>query len=276
MKNIRKLDEGEFYNYILNEYENSPDYESDELKDPRFYEGTYYSYVCKTRCYLVYREIISRLHNGAKIIDFGCYPGTLIKVLKKLLGDNISCYGLGQGIDPKFEKYLSPYVDGIVNAELDPFYLDSGMEVKIPFEDESFDAVVATEIFEHLISPLEMISEGGRILKKGGYYIITTPNVHHIGAVLRLMLCKSNYERLDRSPMYLQNDPWRGHIRFYTKEELKTLYERAGLELIYHKYYQERGWEHAKWPLIKRVINRFVDIFMPFYRESHFAVFQKK
>ena len=112
---------------------------------------------------------------------------------------------------------------------------------------EKFDALIATEVLEHLISPLELISEGARILKNHGFFIITTPNVSHIGATLKLILGKSNYERLDRSPMYLQNDPWRGHVRFYDKKDLKTLFERRGLKLIYHKYYRELGWEHAKW-----------------------------
>ena len=113
-------------------------------------------------------------------------------------------------------------------------------------------------------------------MKMGGLFLVTTPNVSHIGAVLKLLMGRSNYERLDRSPMYLQNDPWRGHIRFYDKNELTTLFQRSGLRLIYHSYYQEKGWTHAKWPLLKRMIVNIVDQCAPIYREGHFAVFQRQ
>jgi SAM-dependent methyltransferase len=206
----------------------------------------------------------------------GFYPGTLIRELKYLLKDKVKCYGAGQKVDTQFTSYIKPYIEECISAELDPFYVNNKeKKIHIPFDGDMFNAVVATEVLEHLISPLEMIAEGARILKKDGLFIITTPNVSHVGAVLKLLLGRSNYERLDRSPMYLQNDPWRGHIRFYDKRELKTLFQRNGMKCIYHKYYRERGWDHAKWPLLKKIIVTVIDKTMPIYRENHFAVFKK-
>jgi SAM-dependent methyltransferase len=268
------LSEKEFYDFILSKYEPSS-YESNELEDKRFYEGTYYSHVCRTRCFLVYREIARSLSGARTIIDLGVFPGTLVRQLKILLKDRISCYGAGLKIDDDFRDFMSPYVEKCIDIELDPFYLKSNDRIHIPFETGYFDAVIATEILEHLISPIEMISEGSRILRKGGLFIITTPNVSHIGAVYKLLMGRSNYERLDRSPMYLQNDPWRGHIRFFDKRELKTLFCRSGLELIYHKYYRELGWGHAKWPWLKKFVTAMVDKGAPIYREGHFAVFKR-
>jgi SAM-dependent methyltransferase len=170
---------------------------------------------------------------------------------------------------------MKPYVENCVNVELDPFYSNSNEPIKIPLENGSFNAVIATELLEHLISPLEMISESARILKKGGFFILTTPNVSHIGALIKLIFGRSNYERLDRSPMYLQKDQWRGHCRFYDKRELITLFKRSGMELEYHRYYRELGWNHAKWPFIKKAIIVAIDKCAPIYREGHFAVFKK-
>jgi SAM-dependent methyltransferase len=206
----------------------------------------------------------------------GFYPGTMIRELKVLLQKNILCYGAGLNVSEEFSSFMQPYIEKCVDVELDPFYMRSNNKIKIPYDDEFFDAIVATEIVEHLISPLEMIAEGARMLKKDGLFIITTPNVSHIGAVLKLIFGKSNYERLDRSPMYLQHDNWRGHIRFYDKKELKTLFNRSGFALVLHKYYRELGWSHAKWPFIKRMIITICDKIAPIYREGHFIVFQKK
>jgi 2-polyprenyl-3-methyl-5-hydroxy-6-metoxy-1,4-benzoquinol methylase len=192
------------------------------------------------------------------------------------LGGKIRCYGIGQKVDDEFAKFMNPYIENIVNIDLDPFYSKQDAKPKVPFRDDTFDAVIATEILEHLISPLEMISEGARILKMGGFFMITTPNVSHIGAVLKILIGRSNYVRLDRSPMYLQNDTWRGHIRFYDKNELRTLFQRSNLKLISHSYYREKGWNHAKWPLHKKMIINVIDKCVPIYREEHFIIFQKQ
>ena len=76
--------------------------------------------------------------------------------------------------------------------------------------------------------------------------------------------------------MYLRKDGWRGHIRFYDKDELVELYRRSGLRLLEHRYYVDRGWlEHAKWPFVKRAVIRAANALIPFYGENHFAVFVK-
>lgn len=45
----------------------------------------------------------------------------------------------------------------------------------IPRLDESFDAILCTEVFEHLSDPLSALKEFSRLLKKEGYLIITAP-----------------------------------------------------------------------------------------------------
>lgn len=47
--------------------------------------------------------------------------------------------------------------------------------VSIPRPKESFDAILCTEVFEHLPNPLLALKEFSRLLKKGGYLIITAP-----------------------------------------------------------------------------------------------------
>ncbi len=47
--------------------------------------------------------------------------------------------------------------------------------VSIPAGDASFDAVMCTEVFEHIPKPLDAIREFNRLLKPGGKLIITAP-----------------------------------------------------------------------------------------------------
>lgn len=46
------------------------------------------------------------------------------------------------------------------------------------FENESFDLVVSQDVMEHVYDPEQAFKEIARTLKKGGYYIFTTPLVN--------------------------------------------------------------------------------------------------
>ena len=83
------LSEKEFYDFVLNKYEPS-EFETGELTDSRFYEGTNFSHICKTRCFLIYREMAERLKGCGKVIDFGFFPGTVLRQLKMLLNTKMN------------------------------------------------------------------------------------------------------------------------------------------------------------------------------------------
>lgn len=46
---------------------------------------------------------------------------------------------------------------------------------KIPEEDKSFDVIMCTEVFEHIVNPREALDEFERLLKPNGTLIITAP-----------------------------------------------------------------------------------------------------
>jgi len=50
-----------------------------------------------------------------------------------------------------------------------------GSATNIPLEDSSFDTVVSTEVLEHVPDPLKALREMYRVLKPGGYLILSTP-----------------------------------------------------------------------------------------------------
>lgn len=69
----------------------------------------------------------------------------------------------------------------------------------LPFEDESFDAVISFQVIEHIERDETFVAEISRVLKKGGCAIISTPN----------------------APMSITRNPW--HVREYTAEEFSAL-----------------------------------------------------
>lgn len=93
------------------------------------------------------------------------------------------------GVTGPFRKYLK----GKSNYTLSFYWEDvsGGQErdgvpcqdlTRTTFEDESFDLVITSDIFEHIRKPLEGFEEVRRILKKGGYHVCSVPAVDPLPA----------------------------------------------------------------------------------------------
>ena len=109
--------------------------------------------------------IISKVgKNVNSILDVGCGRAW---VADHFLRKGVKVYSLDISITnpaKAVKLYPSENHSGIV---ADSF--------RLPFADNSFDCVIASEIIEHVINPAEFIKELFRVVKKGGELIITTP-----------------------------------------------------------------------------------------------------
>jgi SAM-dependent methyltransferase len=84
----------------------------------------------------------------------------------------------------------------VVSADLFPesFVVPGRSAVRVnlntilPFESESFDAVACVEGIEHIENPHLLAREANRILRKGGRFYVTTPNVLSIRSRLSYLL----------------------------------------------------------------------------------------
>jgi len=212
-------------------------------------------------------------------VDIGLYPGTWIQ-LARHFWSNIEWKGVGLCISEDFQVWAAKEDIDLSEVDMDPFYAKGEISTSLMVESGSLDLIVASEVFEHLISPLQLLEESSRTLKSGGLLLLTTPNVSNIGAVINLLRGESNYERLERSPMFLVEDEWRGHIRFYSKAELIWLAEKYGFSMVHHQYY------HDDYPLdvlknkrLKALLNRFIRrLFgaIPWLRGGHIIMLVKK
>jgi len=109
----------------------------------------------------------------------------------------------------------------LFNAELDTF----------PYLNEHFKTVLCCELLEHLpTDPMHMMAEIHRILKPGGYLVLTTPNIasaRSIAAVLQGFHPQlfSTYLR----PKDGETDA--RHHREYTTSEIRQLLDNSGFEV---------------------------------------------
>jgi len=55
-------------------------------------------------------------------------------------------------------------------------------------EEESFDCVVSIEVVEHLEDPWHLAREANRVLRSGGTFIVTTPNILSVRSRLSYLL----------------------------------------------------------------------------------------
>ena len=75
-----------------------------------------------------------------------------------------------------FGQYEGKGEEGLQTGEWDNNRLDIVSDITdIPVEDESFDALLCTEVLEHVPDAVSALKEFSRILKPGGILLVTAP-----------------------------------------------------------------------------------------------------
>jgi SAM-dependent methyltransferase len=103
-----------------------------------------------------------------KLIELGCGDGRMIEALA------------AEGCSVKGTTYLARERDHIRSREYpDHLSIDSGIDLtaSLPYEANSFDAVLCMEVIEHLECHSVIIREIGRVLRPGGLMIMSFPNI---------------------------------------------------------------------------------------------------
>lgn len=161
-----------------------------------------------------------------KLLDVGCFPGHLA-VLAADRGYAVS--GLNSDVEEykAYEKFNERMIRkgipvSICNVETDTF----------PFDKESFDVILCCELIEHLWrNPYHMLKEIFRVLKRGGLFTLTTPNLAWGNNILALMRGISPYPSLER-PFHesFSSILYHRHNRIYTAKELTYMLEEQDKE----------------------------------------------
>lgn len=119
---------------------------------------------------------------------------------------------------------------------------------RLPYPANTFDAVVLSEVLEHLADDVAGLREVLRVLKPGGVVAITVPNANYpfwwdpINKTLETLF----NTHISTGPLA---GLWANHHRLYEREQLRAAAERAGLLVE-----EERAFTHHSFPFIHNLV----------------------
>jgi len=100
---------------------------------------------------------------------------------------------------------------------------------RFPYDDESFDIAAAVELVEHLDGHTTLFSEVARVLRPGGLFLFSTPNILSLKSRWRYLLTGYYYSFGSLDPAVY--DPVSQHIAPFTIDRYRFILARCGLTL---------------------------------------------
>ena len=155
--------------------------------------------------------LVAAVGRGKRVLDLGCRSGALTRHF--LEGNSVV------GLDVDANALEKAAVLGIEPVQ-------ANVEETLPFDDGSFDAVVAGELLEHLQFPDALVAEIRRVLRPGGVLAGSVPNAFRVQSRLRFLRGKPP-----------EDDPT--HLRMFSPAVLGELlagFERVQLTFVGGRY----------------------------------------
>ncbi len=111
----------------------------------------------------------------------------------------------------------------------DATLISGDLNERLPFDDATFDNAVCADGIEHLESPYGCMREFARVLKPGGLWVISTPNISAFRSRQRYLF--SGFHNKGRKPMEEESPSPRHHINLLTFPELRYGLHRFGFKI---------------------------------------------
>ncbi len=177
---------------------NSADYE-----ERAFHSRIFFQKYWQQKRYLL---IVEHCKDLKKVLDVGCGSSQILEGLPQSVGCDIQFNRL---------RYKRCPFRTLLQASI----------YNLPFKDESFEAVILSQLIEHLPENPQIFKEAVRVVKKGGFIIIGTPDYSTRWAIIEKI-----YKFIH--PRGFEDR----HLTKYTKKSLTAEMEKNGCKYFSHEY----------------------------------------
>ncbi|MEV4676418.1 class I SAM-dependent methyltransferase [Actinomadura sp. NPDC049382] len=162
-----------------------------------------------------------RVTPGDRVLDMGCGAGRHAFELYRR-GAHVVAFDMDAdelaGVETMFGAMrLADEVPADATAET-----VQGDALDLPFPDDHFDAIIASEVLEHIPDDMRAMRELLRVLKPGGKLAVTVPSW------LPERVCWALSEDYHTAPG--------GHVRIYTRAELEAKLKSVGFRVGSHHH----------------------------------------
>lgn len=163
----------------------------------------------------IFVELMRRLDGVSRICDLGCGNGYLASRLSVSGFTVTGVDASASGLEIAARHYANDNVN-FIHAEI-----GTNLNSLLP-ADALFDAVVSSDVIEHLYRPAELIETAATLLNPGGYLIVGTPYHGYLKNLAIIIVGKWDSHH---------GVEWDGgHIKFFSKRTLRDLVVRHGFQ----------------------------------------------
>jgi SAM-dependent methyltransferase len=152
---------------------------------------------------------------GDRLLDLGCGFGRHAYQAARLGAEVVAFDAGADEVRKVLDTFGAMAVDGELDLDIARVGSVQGNALDLPFEDDSFDRVIASEVLEHIPDDEVAMAELARVLRPGGTMAVTVPR------------CGPEFVNWALSDEY-HNVPG-GHVRIYRQSQLKDRLESTGL-----------------------------------------------
>ena len=158
---------------------------------------------------------LGSLPGKARVLDLGCGNGSLTSAWSRPGWETHGADTSESGITLAGKAY--PHIQfRYFDAEED--------QIVSHYGEQAFDAIVCTEVIEHVFAPRDLARNVFRLLRPGGVFVVSTP--YH-GYVKNLAIATAG--KMDTHFTALWDG---GHIKFWSKKTLSALLHEVGFRRI--------------------------------------------
>ena len=176
----------------------------------RFYAGKQQSYFNGARADFVARL---PLDPTARILEVGCGTGaTGALALCRGRASHYTGVELFEGAAEQARHLLNEVLIGDVE------------KLAFPWQPCAFDALILSEVLEHLVEPWVVLERLRPFLRAGAMVLASSPNISHWRVVREL--AQGRFHLADQGVFD------RTHMRWFTPDTFAAMFERAGYEVL--------------------------------------------